>query len=176
MGKQDLEIVETKHDMKWFVLYVKSRTEKKVAERLKNQGFTVFCPTKIERRQWSDRIKKVEVPYFRSYVFVQCTEKEMVVVLETPGVVRRLYWLGRPAVIRAGEMAEVQQFFNANASRNITYETYAKGEEVTIQSGTLRNRKAVVLINDKSTVTLSLPALGAVFKVTLSKENIEKIR
>src|SRR5690554_1982699 len=162
--------------MKWFVIYVKSRAEKKVAIRLENQGFTVFCPTKIERRQWSDRIKKVEVPYFRSYVFVLCTEKEMPTVLETPGVVRRLFWLGRPAVIRAEEMAEVQQFFNENANRNIVYESFAVGEEVQIQKGALRNRKAVVLINDKTTVTLSLPALGAVFKVTLSKENIEKIR
>src|SRR5690554_1650962 len=162
--------------MKWFVLYVKSRAEKKVAERLKNQGFTVFCPTKIERRQWSDRIKKVEVPYFRSYVFVQCTEKEMVVVLETPGVVRRLYWLGRPAVIRAGEMAEVQQFFSKNAKRNIAYKTFVPGEEVQIEKGSLRNRKAVVLTNDKTNVTLMLPALGCAFKVTLSKDDIEKIR
>jgi len=162
--------------MKWFVLYVKSRAEKKVAERLKNQGFTVFCPTKIERRQWSDRIKKVEVPYFRSYVFVSCTEADIPTVLATPGVVRRVFWLGKPAVVRAEEMAEVQQFFSKNAHRNIAYETYAPGEEVQIQKGSLRNRKAVVLINDKTTVTLSLPALGAVFKVTLSKENIEKIR
>src|SRR5690554_4037991 len=100
----------------------------------------------------------------------------MVVVLETPGVVRRLYWLGRPAVIRAEEMAEVQQFFSKNAKRNIAYKTFVPGEEVQIEKGSLRNRKAVVLTDDKTTVTLSLPALGAVFKVTVTKENIGKIR
>jgi len=161
--------------MKWFVLYVRSRAEKKVAIRLEKQGFTVFCPTKIEERQWSDRIKKVEVPYFRSYVFVKCTEKQINTVLATPGVVRRLFWLGKPAVIREEEMEEVQQFFDENAKRNIEYEAYSEGEEVQIHKGKLRNRKAVVLTDDKHKVTLSLPALGCAFKVTLSKEEIEKI-
>lgn len=161
--------------MKWFVLYVKSRAEKKVAERLSKRGFTVFCPTKIEERQWSDRIKKVEVPYFRSYVFVQCEEKQINTVLATPGVVRRLFWLGKPAVIREEEMEAVMQFFNKNAQRNIEYKTFAEGEEVQIHKGKLRNRKAVVLVDDKTQVTLSLPALGCAFKVILAKEEIEKI-
>lgn len=162
--------------MNWFVLYVNSRAEKKVATRLERQGFTVFCPTKIEERQWSDRIKKVEVPYFRSYVFVKCDEKQINTVLETPGVVRRLFWLGKPAVIRDEEMQEVKDFFDENAKRKIEYEAYAEGEEVQIEKGTLRNRKAVVLKNDKNKVTLSLPALGCAFIVTLSKDEIGKIR
>src|SRR5690625_7322620 len=115
--------------MKWFVLYVRSRAEKKVAIRLEKQGFTVFCPTKIEERQWSDRIKKVEVPYFRSYVFVKSTEKQINTVLATPGVVRRLFWLGKFAVVRGEEKVEVHQFLYANAKRNIEYEDYSDGEE-----------------------------------------------
>lgn len=172
----DLKTTETKRGMKWFVLYAKSRAEKKVATRLENQGFTVFCPTKVEARQWSDRIKKVEVPYFRSYVFVQCLEKQINSVLATPGVVRRMFWLGRPAVIDAEEMAEVQQFFNTHAQCNIAYETFSKGEAVHIHKGALRNRNAVVLTDDKTKVTLSLPALGCAFKVTLTKEAVEKVR
>lgn len=162
--------------MKWFVVYVKSRTEKKAATRLEDQGFSVFCPMKIEKRQWSDRIKKVEVPYFRSYVFVKCEEKQINTVLETPGVVRRLFWLGKPAVIREEEMQAVKDFFDTNKKRNIAYEAYDEGEEVQIQKGSLRNQKAVVLKNDKTKVTLSLPALGCVFKVTLSKDKIGKIK
>ena len=161
--------------MKWFVLYVNSRAEKKVATRLEAQGFTVFCPTKTEARQWSDRIKKVEIPYFRSYVFVQCEEQEINTVLETPGVVRRLFWLGKPATIREKEMQKVLQFFRDNASRNIEYKVFTEGEEVHIRKGALRNQKAVVLKNENTKVSLSLHALGCAFKVTLAKEEIETI-
>ena len=33
-------------DQQWYVLYTKSRHEKKVAHRLKAMGFTVYCPLK----------------------------------------------------------------------------------------------------------------------------------
>ena len=44
--------------------------QKKVAQRLADKGIEVFCPTKIEERQWSIE-SKVEVPYFQSYVFAK---------------------------------------------------------------------------------------------------------
>ena len=67
--------------MNWFVLCVKSRSEKKVAQRLESKGVAIFFPTKIEERAWSDRIKKVEVPFFTSYIFAKFTEKEAVNIL-----------------------------------------------------------------------------------------------
>ena len=45
----------------WYALYVKPRSEKKVATRLTNLGFEVCVPTQQVMRQWSDRKKKVEI-------------------------------------------------------------------------------------------------------------------
>ena len=156
--------------MEWFVLYVKSRTEKKVAERLADKGMEVFCPTKIVERQWSDRIKKVEVPYFQSYVFAKFSPKNTNYVLETPGVVRRLFWMREPAVIREEEMQEVMAFFNTHTK--IEPINYTEGELVKITRGVLKDKKGVVLKNDKHQVTLSIPALGCGFKVTVNKNQL----
>ena len=52
----------------WRAVYTKPRSEKKVAERLEEQGSEVYCPTQINLRQWSDRKKKVSAPVFPSYV------------------------------------------------------------------------------------------------------------
>lgn len=154
----------------WFVLYVKSRSEKKVAKRLSEKEIEIFCPTKIEERQWSDRIKKIEVPYFPSYVFAKFTPKEVNYVLETPGVVRRLFWMNKPAIIQEEEMQDVISFFNTHS--DIKQVSYSKGEQVAITKGAFKNRKGVVLFNDKNRVVLSIPALGCGFKVTLAKNQI----
>lgn len=55
---------------KWHVMYVKSRQEKKVHERLKESNLISFFPTVKTIRTWSDRKKKILKPLFPSYVFV----------------------------------------------------------------------------------------------------------
>ncbi|CAN0601278.1 unnamed protein product, partial [Ectocarpus sp. 12 AP-2014] len=60
----------------WYVLYVKPKNEKKVAERLLSHQIEVYCPMIKEVKQWSDRKKTIEVPLFKSYVFVQIAESD----------------------------------------------------------------------------------------------------
>lgn len=160
--------------MNWYVLYVKSRTEKKVTQRLAEKGFEVFCPLKKEKHQWSDRVKEVEVPYFRSYVFARFDEKDTGHILQTPGVVQRLFWLGKPAVIKDGEMEEVKRFFTDHPAASIKSVTYRKGEEVYIEKGCFKNHKAVVLHHSGTTISLYIPALNSGFEVIVPKENLKK--
>ncbi|MGY8913899.1 MAG: transcription termination/antitermination NusG family protein, partial [Flavobacteriales bacterium] len=56
--------------MKWYVLYVQTKNEKKVADRLRGMDVEVYCPVIKETKQWSDRKKTIETPLFKSYVFV----------------------------------------------------------------------------------------------------------
>ena len=58
-------------DLKWYVMYTTSRSEKKVADRLAERGWEVYLPIVEELRQWSDRKKKVQRPLFNAYVFVK---------------------------------------------------------------------------------------------------------
>jgi len=55
----------------WYVLYVKSRCEKKVYEYLKSISIESFSPQVKTIRQWSDRKKTILRPLFPSYVFVR---------------------------------------------------------------------------------------------------------
>lgn len=156
--------------MVWYVLYVSSRTEKKVAQRLTDKDIEVFCPIKIEKRQWSDRIKKIEVPYFPSYVFAKFSSKQVNYVLETPGVVRRLYWMHKPAVIPEEEMQEVMDFFKVHPV--IESIRYSEGETVQIRRGLMKDKQGIVLLNKKNQVVLSIPALGCGFRVTVDKSHL----
>ena len=51
-------------------VYTRPRAEKKVNGRLEEKGYTTYLPLKKTKRQWSDRVKIVELPLISSYVFV----------------------------------------------------------------------------------------------------------
>lgn len=160
--------------MEWRVVYVKSKAEKKVAERLEQKGFEVFCPLQMQVRQWSDRKKKVYVPYFSSYVFVKLTDKQRLSVLQTPGVVNFVFWLYKPVVIAHAEMAEVQAFFSRYKTEELKVEAIKTGDVVRVNQGVFKTRKGVVFQQTKKNVSLYIEQLGVMLKVVIPKTQIEK--
>ena len=60
----------------WSVIKTRSRWEKKVARLLKQKGIDTFCPLLKAKRQWSDRVKTIEQPLLKSYVFVKVAEDQ----------------------------------------------------------------------------------------------------
>lgn len=160
--------------MEWRVVYVKSKAEKKVAERLEQKGFEVFCPLQMQVRQWSDRKKKVYVPYFSSYVFVKLTDKQRLSVLQTPGVVNFVFWLHKPVVITHAEMAEVQAFFSRYRTEELKVEAIKTGDVVRVNQGVFKTRKGVVFQQTKKNVSLYIEQLGVMLKVVIPKTQIEK--
>src|SRR5690606_27244913 len=97
-------------NMPWYVIYTKPRAEAKVAESLKKLGITVYCPMITEVHRWSDRKKKVSLPLFKSYVFVQLLPKDRNQVFAVPGVVNYLFWLGKPAQVREQEIQTIKKW------------------------------------------------------------------
>ena len=61
---------ENNNKRAWYVIYVRSRHEKNVYSALLDKGIEASLPMKTVVREWSDRKKKVQLPLFRSYVFV----------------------------------------------------------------------------------------------------------
>ena len=102
----------------WNVLYTKSKTEKKVFERLSDLGIDVYCPCQRTLKKWSDRKKWVNEPVFKSYIFVKApdSESQKLQILNTPGVVRFLYWLGQPAQVRQVEIDAIRSFLGEHQS------------------------------------------------------------
>lgn len=54
----------------WYVIYTRSRHEKKVHDRLGEMEIPSFLPTQKLLKQWNDRKKFVHEPLFPSYVFI----------------------------------------------------------------------------------------------------------
>ena len=152
---------------KWYVVYTKPKWEKKVAEQLKNSGIECYCPLITQVRQWSDRKKKVEVPLFNSYVFVQLPEAERNKVFQSVGVVRYLFWLGKPAIVRDEEISIIKKWMNTSDCIDVTVGAYQIGDAIQLESGPFSNQKAIVQEVTKTHYILVLESLGCVLKMKL---------
>ncbi|THD67718.1 UpxY family transcription antiterminator [Robertkochia marina] len=145
---------------KWYVLITRPRWEKKVAKQLEEICVEVYCPVVTEIRQWSDRKKKVKRPLFSSYVFVRMEEKNRDQVFEVHGVVRYLFWLGKPAVVREEEIALLKEWLEGKVYDDARITDLEKGQEIKVQSGALKGNHAIVEETSGSRVKISLPKLN----------------
>ena len=153
--------------MNWYVVYTKPKWEKKVAEQLTNGGIECYCPLIIQERQWSDRKKKVEVPLFNSYVFVRLAENDRNAVFLSSGVVRYLFWLSKPAVVRDEEINVIKKWLNTSDAIDLMVDTYKIGDAIEVESGPFTAQKAVVQEINKTHYVLYLESLGCVLKMKI---------
>lgn len=155
--------------MKWYALYTKPKWEKKVADKLNAIGIEAYCPTVTKVQKWSDRKKKVEVPLFSSYVFVYLEEKERNTVFSVTGVVRYLFWLGKPAVVKDDEIESIQQWLLKPEGYTMELSSWQPGDRVVLEQGIFKDQSAIVQEVKKDSYVLILEALGCVLRVEKKK-------
>ena len=162
--------------MNWYVIYTKSRSEKKVADKLVKAGIEVFCPLLKRKKLWSDRWKWVEEPLFRSYCFVRLEDKCRDLVFSVPGVVRYVYHCGKPAGIREKEMDLLKSWLTEYDHESIQAENLNVSDRIRIRSGVLMDKEAEVLERKGNYALLLLEDLGLQVRVDLRKNIIEKLQ
>ncbi|GAA3736116.1 MULTISPECIES: UpxY family transcription antiterminator [Flavobacterium] len=151
--------------MNWYVVYTKPKWEKKVADRLIQQGIECYCPLVTQVKQWSDRKKKVETPLFSSYVFVQLADSDRNLVFQVQGVVRYLFWLGKPAIVKDQEIEIIKKSLTAPNLSDISISSIQVGDKIKLESGVFSNQNAIVQQVSSNYYVLVLETLGCVLKI-----------
>lgn len=151
--------------MNWYVVYTKPKWEKKVAEKLTQIGIECYCPIITQVKQWSDRKKKVEVPLFNSYVFVQLQEGDRNSVFQIAGVVRYLFWLGKPAIVRDEEIKSIKDSLKVSNIAEVSVSSIQVGDRIKLESGAFSNQSAIVQEVSNTHYILVLESLGCVLKI-----------
>ena len=154
-------------EKKWFVLYTKPQQELKVTDQLSAMGITSYCPTITLVKQYSDRKKKVTKPLISSYVMVKLEDKERQKVFSCSGIVRYLFFLGKPAVVPAFEINLMQDHLNG-VYNDIKVTTLCVGDTYTISQGPFSGVSGRVVETNNTKVKLELASLG--MRITLKKQ------
>jgi|SRR5580658_3863144 transcription antitermination factor NusG len=157
----------------WYAVYTKPRWEKKVYQLLMAKGIEAYCPLNRVRKKWSDRIKWVEMPLFKSYVFVKVREDEQTAVRMVNGVVNFVYWLGKPAIIKDKEIEVIRNLlneYNEVRAEPINLHTNTK---VIVRRGIFMDKEATIMkvINNK--VQVIIESIGYSLVAVIDKSNVK---
>jgi transcription antitermination factor NusG len=164
-------------EKQWHVIYTKSKWEKKVDELLLQKGYESWCPVQKQERRWSDRKKIIEVPLFRSYVFIKVAKEDYSRILATAGVVNFLYFEKKPAIIREAEIEEIKKYLGlSTASIQIIDMTNLPVQtKVEITQGLFMGRRGEVIKSGKNNVFVRLESLNMMMIVEFKVNEISPL-
>lgn len=145
---------------KWLAVYTRPRWEKKVNQLLTDKGLESYCPLNKVRRKWSDRIKLVEEPLFKSYVFVKVDEAERAEIRQTSGVVNFLYWNGKPAVVKEREINAIRRFLNEHENVELRSMEMNVNQRVRVMKGLLMDQEGEILELRSKIAKVAIDSLG----------------
>lgn len=159
---------------KWFAVYTKPRWEKKVVKLLVEKGIENYCPLNKVRRQWSDRVKLVEEPLFKSYVFVRVTDETRTAVRMTDGVINFVYWDGKPAVIKDKEIVAIRQFLDEFENVELIKLEIKTHDRVKIVAGPFMDQEGKVIEVRNKTARVVIDSLGYMLVADIDKGKLLK--
>jgi transcription antitermination factor NusG len=156
----------------WYAVYTKPRWEKKVYGLMTEKGMDAYCPLNKVRKKWSDRMKWVEEPLFKSYVFVRVTEEEHTKVRMVNGVVNFVYWLGKPAIVKDKEIEIIRKFLNDYKEVEAIALNLQADTKVTIRQGAFMDKDATVVKVLNNKVQVIIESIGFSLMAVIDKSNV----
>ncbi|MBK8301192.1 MAG: UpxY family transcription antiterminator [Chitinophagaceae bacterium] len=157
---------------KWLAVYTRPRWEKKVNMLLTEKGLESYCPLNKVRRKWSDRMKVVEEPLFKSYVFVKVDNEDRSAVRMTNGAINFVYWNGKPAVIKEKEINAIKRFLNEYENVEANPVDLKVNQRVRITNGTLMDKEGKVLDVRHKTVKVAIESLGYILVAYIERSKL----
>lgn len=163
------------YDPKWFVLFVRSNQEKRIAQRLSDHQIEHFLPCCRSVRQWKDRRVALQMPLFPGYVFVRLPFIERSKVLTLPNVVSLVGNKNSPSVISEEEIAWIRRGVeHGNASPHAYLNI---GQRVIITAGALAGMQGILVRKQNNTrVVVSLDSIARSFVVEVDLDSIAPLR
>ncbi len=160
-------------DTYWYVVYTLPRWEKKVARLLDEKGYAFYCPLVKREKKWSDRIKIVEEPLFKGYVFVQVTEEKKWAIRDVQGVINFVHWLGKPAKVKQDEIDTIKKFLQEFDEVMVCEPGLQTNDRVVIRQGVFMNFNGMIVEVNGSSAKVKIQSIGVELTAVFKKNNLE---
>lgn len=160
---------------KWLVVYTRPRWEKKVNQLLLDRGIETYCPLNKVQKNWSDRVKIVEEPLFKSYVFVRVEDEKRGEVRMTNGILNFVYWLGKPAIVNEKDIRTIRRFLNEYESVTSEQTVLMPDQEILVTGGALMDKRGRILKIKGKRVEVELEYIGYKLVAHIDKARLKAL-
>ena len=163
-------------EKRWYVFYLRPRTENRVYRILTSLDYDVFWPVIQSLRIWKNRQKKkIKLPLFPNYLFVYTYAHELYSIKRLPQVVSYVTCGGKPSTISGKEIEGIRRMLGLG--RAITVETkFSRGERVRIVSGPLKGYEGVLIKqHSKTRFGIQLKAINHTIFIDVARSELEKL-
>src|SRR3954470_8695806 len=157
---------------RWYALYTRPRWEKKVNTLLTQKGIESYCPLNKVRRKWSDRMKTIEEPLFKSYVFVRMKDEERTNIRMTDGVINFVYWDNKPAIIKDKEIQTIRKFLDEYENVEAVKLDFRPDERIKVIAGPLMDKEGKILEVQNKTAKVCIDSLGYMLIAYIDKSKL----
>lgn len=161
----------------WFVFYTYPKAEKSINEHFSANGFNTYLPLMEQVKQWHDRKKKLLVPLFPNYVFVQIERWNIYKILSHPRVVRVVSFNGTPTILKDVEIDKIKKVVS-NCSELNVQSRIEKGSMVEIVDGPLKGLIGILKADyhlDKH-IYINIPSIQYSLSLTMSSGTFKQIK
>jgi transcription antitermination factor NusG len=130
----------------WYALYTRSRFEKKMLTELTDRSVEVFLPMREIISRWKDRKKRIWIPLFPGYIFVNHidTADNRYRILNIPGAVRFVGNEGHAEPIPEEQIQHVRRFLECSISID-PYPYMQVGTRVEVIAGPLKGIHGILV-------------------------------
>lgn len=158
-------------DRHWYACYTRSRAEKAALVELQETGIESYLPLVRTRRKWSDRMKWVDMPLLRSYIFVKVSGSDYTKVLSVNSLVRFVTFENRAIAIPDRQIEAIKLLLNQGAELEVASERFSQGEKIVVQAGPFLGLQGeLVEYRGKNKVLIRLGKLSESILVTIPVE------
>jgi transcription antitermination factor NusG len=159
----------------WFAILARTGREKSATLLLENSGFQCYLPVSKFIRQWSDRVKQIEVPLFPGYLFCRMDPNDRLPVLMMPGVMQIVGVGKTPIPVDEQEITAIQRAAATGAP--IMPWPYMKiGHVARIEEGPLKGLTGIVVkIKSRMKLVLSVSLLQRSVAVEIDRKWVREV-
>jgi transcription antitermination factor NusG len=157
-------------EQRWYAVRTRSRFEAVTAAALRDKGYVEFLPIWRSRRQWSDRVKEIDLPLFPGYVFCRFSARDPYSVLNSPGVVHIVSVGARPIPVEDREIESVRSICAAGIPA-FPWNNVVAGQRLMVVRGPLKGVEGTLIsVKDQYRLVVSISLLQRSVSAELQRD------
>jgi len=163
-------------DLEWYALYVQVNHEKEVVKRLEQKDVACFLPLMETWSKRRDRRKKIQLPMFPGYVFINVILDNFVnlTVVKTPGALNLLHNSEGPLTIPSYQIENLKTMIDSVEPLQV-HSYLREGDWVQVMRGPLTGCIGILnrVDSKRGRLIVSIDIIKKSVSVELDLEDIE---